>query len=98
MRTDLTSFLDDCARRGEATAFAYRRGLRVSRWSYARLRRVAYQFARELEGRGILKGERVIFWSENSPEWIAAFFGCCLRGAVAVPLDAESTPEFVRRV
>ncbi|HKG20669.1 MAG TPA: AMP-binding protein, partial [Blastocatellia bacterium] len=98
MRTDLTSFLDDCARRGEATAFAYRRGLRVSRWSYARLRRVAYQFARELAGRGILKGERVIFWSENSPEWIAAFFGCCLRGAVAVPLDAQSTPEFVRRV
>jgi long-chain acyl-CoA synthetase len=62
------------------------------------LRRAAYQFARELESRGIGKGERVLFWSENSPEWIAAFFGCCVRGAIAVPLDAESTPEFVRRV
>jgi long-chain acyl-CoA synthetase len=58
----------------------------------------AFQFARELEERGIAKGERVLFRGANSPEWVAAFFGCVLRGVIVVPLDMESAPEFVARV
>jgi long-chain acyl-CoA synthetase len=98
MRNNLLSFLDDCAARGNSTAFAHRRGLRVARWSCARLRATAFQFARELEARNIVKGDRVLFWAENSAEWVAAFFGCLLRGAIVVPLDMESSPEFVARV
>jgi long-chain acyl-CoA synthetase len=89
MRENLLSFLDDCTDRGNETAFAYRRGLRLSKWSYSRLRNAAFQFARELERRQIAKGDRVLFWAESSPEWVAAFFGCLLRGAIAVPLDIE---------
>ena len=44
------------------------------------------------------KGDRVLFCCGNTAEWVAAFFGCLLRGAIVVPLDLESTPEFVRRV
>ncbi|MDT7602994.1 MAG: long-chain acyl-CoA synthetase, partial [Acidobacteriota bacterium] len=44
------------------------------------------------------KGDRVILWGENSPEWVAAFFGCLLRGAIVVPLDAASAPDFAARV
>jgi long-chain acyl-CoA synthetase len=84
--------------RGEEPALACRRGLRVSRWSYARLAQASYQFARALEARGVGKGDRVLFWAENSPEWVAAFFGCQLRGAIVVPLDAQSAPDFARRV
>jgi long-chain acyl-CoA synthetase len=40
----------------------------------------------------------VLFWGENSPEWIAAFYGCMLRGAVAVPLDLKSASDFAARV
>ncbi len=98
MRNNLLSFLDDCAARGDATAFAHRRGLRVARWSYAQLRATAFQFARELESRDIARGDRVLLWAENSAEWVAAFFGCLLRGVIVVPLDMESAPEFVRRV
>jgi long-chain acyl-CoA synthetase len=58
----------------------------------------AYGFARELEARGVGKGERVLLWATNGPEWVAAFFGCALRGAVVVPLDVESAPDFVARV
>jgi long-chain acyl-CoA synthetase len=39
-----------------------------------------------------------LFWSENSPEWIVAFYGCLLRGAVVVPLDLKSAPDFAARV
>ncbi|PYT02647.1 MAG: AMP-binding protein, partial [Acidobacteria bacterium] len=98
MRKNLLSFLDDCEKHGSQTALVHRRGLRVSRWSYARLRTTAFLFARELEARNISKGDRVLFWAENSPEWVAAFFGCLLRGVIVVPLDFESAPEFATRV
>lgn len=98
MRDNLVSFLDDCRARGAETAIVYRRGLRLARWSGAELAARAFQFARELEARDIKHGDRVLFWGENSAEWIAAFFGCLLRGVVVVPLDLKSAPDFAERV
>jgi len=98
MRTTVVSYLDEFISRGGETAFAHRRGLRVARWSYEHTARTAYQFARELEARGIGKSDRVLLWAENSPEWVASFFGCLLRGVIVVPLDAQSDPAFVARV
>jgi long-chain acyl-CoA synthetase len=98
MRSTINSYLEDYARRGGETAFAHRRGLRLVRWSYRRVAEAAHGFARELEARGIGKGERVLLWAANGPEWVAAFFGCALRGVVVVPLDVESAPDFVARV
>ena len=40
----------------------------------------------------------MLLWAENSAEWIAAFYGCLLRGVLAVPLDAIGTVEFAARV
>lgn len=98
MRKNLLSFLDDCSRHGSQTAFEHRRGLRASRWPHSRLRSTAFQFARELEAQNISKGDRVLIWAANSPEWVTAFFGCLLRGAIVVPLDFESSAEFASRV
>ena len=39
-----------------------------------------------------------MLWGNNSAEWVAAFFGCILRGIVAVPLDPAGSLEFARRV
>jgi long-chain acyl-CoA synthetase len=85
------------ARKGEI-AYVYRRGLRTHRWSYQQLGELAFRFARELEARGIGKGDRVLLWGENSAEWVGAFFGCMLRGAVAVPMDRIAAPDFAQRV
>ncbi len=98
MRETLLSFLDDCLARGEDAAIVRRRGLRLVTWSWADIARRAFQFARELEERGIAHGDRVLFLGENSAEWIAAFFGCLLRGVVVVPLDLKSAPDFIARV
>ena len=98
VRETLLSFLDDCIARGDETAVVHWRGLRLTRWSYGRLATCAFQFARELEARGIGAGDRVLFWGENSPEWVAGFYGCLLRGAIVVPLDLKSSPVFVVRV
>jgi long-chain acyl-CoA synthetase len=83
---------------GGDTAFISTRGFRTQKWSYVQVAGLACQFARELEARKIGKGDRVLIWGENSGEWAAAFFGCMLRGAVAVPMDRIAAPEFARRV
>lgn len=98
MRKHLSSFINDCQTHGTATALVHRRGLRLERWSYTRLVQTAYQLARELDTRQIVAGERVLFWSENCAEWVAAFWGCVLRGVVVVPLDEQSAPDFAARV
>ena len=98
MRTTVLSYLDDFIARGDQIAFAYRRGLRVARWSYEQTARTAYQFARELERRNVGKGDRILFWAEDRPEWVASFFGCLLRGAIVVPLDVQNDSAFVARV
>jgi long-chain acyl-CoA synthetase len=98
MRASLNSYLEDFLKRGDETAFADRRGLRVERRTYRRVAETAYRFARELEARGVGRGERVIVWAANSAGWVAAFFGCLLRGVIVVPLDLESAPDFVERV
>ncbi|HZI18751.1 MAG TPA: AMP-binding protein [Pyrinomonadaceae bacterium] len=98
MRETINSYLEDYERRGRETAFAYRRGLRQIRWSYRRVAEAARRFSRELGARGVGRGDRVLLWAENCPEWVAAFFGCTLRGAVVVPLDLESAPDFAARV
>src|SRR5438309_994520 len=98
MRTTVVSYLDEFISRGGETAFAHRLGLRVVRRSYEQTARTAYQFARELDSRGIGKGDRVLLWAENSPEWVASFFGCLLPGVIVVPLDVQSDPAFVARV
>lgn len=80
------------------TAFVHPRGYRTLRWSYGDTATLAFRFARELERREIGKGERIILWGENSPEWVAVFLGCMLRGVVAVPMDKIAAPDFMQRV
>lgn len=97
-RQSLVEYLAEYARHGRDIAYAERRGYRVLRWSYGDVAGVAAQFARELEVRGVQPGDRVLLWGRNSAEWVAVFFGCILRGAVAVPMDQGSTADFANRV
>ncbi len=97
-RTTLLTYLDDFHHRGDAVAFVGRRGLRTDRWSYRKIAETASLIAIELEQRGLVHGDRVLLWSENSPSWVAFFFGCMSQGIVVVPLDRQSPDSFVQRV
>jgi long-chain acyl-CoA synthetase len=94
----LVDFVAQYAARGNEIAVRYRRGYRMESWTYAQIAEQANCVARELESRAIGKGDAVLLWGENSPEWIVAFFGCLLRGVVTVPIDHGSTAEFAARV
>src|SRR5262249_28630082 len=80
------------------TAYVHRRGYRVQHWSYGDVAAASYRFARELESRGIGHDDKVLLWGENCAEWIAAFFGCLLRGAVVVPVDRVAATSSAQRV
>jgi len=79
-------------------AYGQRRGYRMEWYTYGQVRELAFRFARELEARGIGKGDCVMLWGENRAEWVAAFFGCVLRGAVVVPMDNGASADFAARV
>jgi len=97
-RGSLVESLERFLRWGREIAYVQRSGYRTVRWSYQQVAETAFRFARELETRGIGKGERVMLWAPNSAQWIAAFFGCVLRGVVVVPMDDVATPDFALRV
>ena len=74
----VVEYLETFVQRERECAYVQRQGYRNVRWSYRQVAETAFQFARELERRGIGKGERVLLWGPNSAEWVAAFFGCAL--------------------
>ncbi|MGA8938718.1 MAG: AMP-binding protein [Acidobacteriaceae bacterium] len=98
MRPHLASLVDDLRRNERQTAIVRHRGVRRHATTYAALATLAGRFSAELARRNIASGERVVFWAENSAEWVAAFFGCILRGVLPVPLDAAGPPDFAARV
>jgi long-chain acyl-CoA synthetase len=83
-------------RRGEF--LVYDDGYRVRRHTYADVTRAARGFAARLAAHGVTKGDKVVLWGENRPEWIACYWGIQLIGAIAVPIDYRSSPEFTERI
>jgi long-chain acyl-CoA synthetase len=70
----------------------------ASHLSYAEAAAAATGFAARLRAAGIAPGEKIVFWGENRPEWVAALWGCLLEGVVAVPVDFRSSAPIVERV
>ena len=81
-----------------AEFLVYDAGYRVRRYTYGEVGRAARGFARKLDAAGLKKGDTVIFWGENRPEWIACYWGCLIAGVIVVPIDYRSSVEFVARV
>jgi len=98
LRLHLASLVDDFKRHGNQIAVVARHGLRKDVTSYKTLAEMCGRFAALLEERGIVKGDRVLIWGENGAPWIAAFFGCILRGVIPVPIDLAGSEAFAHRV
>ena len=84
---------------GKRGAFlAYDDGYRWRSRTYEDVARAARGFAARLSEAGVVSGDKVIFWCENRPEWIAAYWGCLIAGVIVVPVDYRSNPRFVTTV
>ena len=96
-RDTLLDYFDERVR-GDTEFLVHDDGYRVRRHSYDDVRRAATAFAARLAGAGIGAGDAVLFWGENRPEWIVAFWGCLLRGAVVVPIDYRASSDFLESI
>src|SRR5271170_7353146 len=97
-RENLLSLFGEFERYGADVAFVQRRGYRREVWAYQKVAALAVGLALALKDCGIRTGDRILIWGPNSAEWTAAFWGCLLRGAVAVPMDDGATLDFAGRV
>lgn len=75
------------------TTASGRAAIRMRTWPAPRI-----IFAARLQQQGIGRGDRIILWSENRPAWVAAFWGCVLRGVAVAPIDEHHSIEFLERV
>lgn len=83
---------------GDKTAFLIKPGFRTRAWSYRDLADVVPRVARHLSGAGIRKGDRVLIWGVNRPEYGIAFLAALRAGAILVPIDVNSLTEFAQRI
>src|SRR5712691_1221460 len=98
MRRDtlIDFFRDLIIIRGEF--LVYDDGYRRRGHSYVDVGRAARAFAARLAEAGLARGDKVVFWGENRPEWIACYWGCLISGIIVVPIDYRSSPDFVTKV
>ena len=83
---------------GASPALLIKPNFRYLVWSYADLWNDSGRVASFLQDKGIKKGDRILLWGPNMPQWVLGFFGALRAGAVPVPLDVRSTPDFVSKV
>jgi len=58
-----------------------------TRWTYSRFGEECRRVARGLLKAGLKKGDRVVLWAENRPEWMAVWMGTAIAGICIVPID-----------
>jgi long-chain acyl-CoA synthetase len=85
-------------RRHSGGFLRYEGDLAASRLTYHETARAAAAFAEKLRAAGIAKGERILFWGENRPEWVVALWGSILEGVIVVPVDFRSSGTVVERI
>ena len=79
-----------------ASRFSEKPALRMQRdgawisYTYTDLQRLAQAVGRQLQMEGLVKGDRVVLFAENQPDWGVAYLGAASRGLVVVPLDSQA--------
>ena len=95
----LTKILKTNAKKyANSLALTMRMGFRTVNMTYREVYDVSRKIALLLEQEGVGRGDKVLLLAPNSPYWICSFWGCLLRGAVAVPLNIQSTPELIEKI
>ena len=55
-------------------------------------------FAGALQEKNLQKGDRLLIWSASRVDWMVAFLGALIVGAVVVPLDIQSKEDFLTKI
>jgi long-chain acyl-CoA synthetase len=83
---------------GGSRCLVYRTEQDRTEYTYADLLDRSLRVAAMLRARGVGKGDRVVLWGPNRPEWAFAYFGTMLLGAIVVPFDVRAAETFLQRI
>ncbi len=75
--------------RAQKIALQIKRNGRYESITFAKFWDRCLSAAAALKDSGIRTGDSIALFAENSPEWVIAYLGIHLSGAVAVPIDAQ---------
>ncbi|GBU29400.1 AMP-dependent synthetase [Treponema sp. R8-4-B8] len=64
-----------------------------TRWTFSKFNDECRRIAAGLLAAGLSKGDRVVLWSENRPEWMAVWMGTVIAGLCIVPVDFLCTEQ-----
>jgi acyl-coenzyme A synthetase/AMP-(fatty) acid ligase len=62
-------------------------------WTFGEITHVSSRFAGALRDRGVKKGDVVLTYMGNTPEWVFTLTACWQIGAVAMPCNTQLTPH-----
>jgi len=66
------------------------------RYSYSQLNEAAQSLAANLHRQGVSRGDKVILYLPNCPQWIMTWFALLRLGTVAIPISPIYTPADLR--
>ncbi|MDR0602520.1 MAG: long-chain fatty acid--CoA ligase, partial [Treponema sp.] len=89
LHPNFIALLDAAEKNGDKPAVLYRSGKQreFGRWNYTRFAAECRRIGRGLLAAGLKKGDRVVLWAENRPEWMITWIGTVIAGLVIVPVD-----------
>ena len=94
----LVDLIPEIERLGNREAVRFHNGFRTWTLSYRALHHDIAAFVHFLDNQEAVKGDRLLLWGENRPEWVAVFWASIARGVEVVPLDFRSSPELMNRI
>src|SRR3989338_8020442 len=82
----------------EKVALVNKTVYRTFRTTYSQLFEKVAKTAALLEKLHIKKGDKLILWGYNCPEWATVFLAAASKGVIIVPIDNMALPEHVKRI
>jgi long-chain acyl-CoA synthetase len=80
------------------TAFVHRQAFYRQSWTFTDVRVRIGQMIAFLELKNLGHGDTVAICGTNSPWWLVVYLACAVKGIVIVPLDVNSTAEFIEQI
>lgn len=101
MELKLINFIQDSltsVKNSKNLYFFHRDKYRVWKYSFEEIYKYSLEFSLFLKKNNIRKEDKILIKGSNSPEWVIAFIGVLLCGAIVVPLDIRSSEDFDLKV
>lgn len=88
----ISAFDRACEKYSERTAVIFL----GERYSYRRMRELMDRFATALHSLGVTPGEKVLIYLPNLPQFLIAYLGAQIAGAIPVPVSPIYTPSEIK--